>query len=73
MSSLLEKNCGYLLIFFGLTIMKDSFTFKNLLSSGIVNWFLNYCQEIDKTQASRNFQFTFAIKVHVPFFQSCHF
>ena len=49
MSSLLGKKWCFLLIFFSSTIAKDSFTFKSLVSSDIVNWFLNYCQEIDKS------------------------
>ena len=52
MSSLLGKKLALLVIFFDVTTTQDRFTSNTLLSSGIVNWFLNYCQEIDKTQAS---------------------
>lgn len=50
MSSLLGKKIVLLVDFFSVRLSKkDSFTFKIFVPSNIVNWFLNYCQEIDKS------------------------
>ena len=55
MSSLLEKKLSFFADYFQPSYQKRQFYFQLLVSLGIVNWFLNYCQEIDKTQANRNF------------------